>query len=91
MHKEAQDNFYGYTFGTDDPNIQYVEPDGYAPNVAIRIDGQTGTRLTRMAKVLVSATGDFDDKVIEGYLYMNAAQLRKLGTDALQAAYLLDE
>jgi hypothetical protein len=43
-----------------------------------------------VVKVLVSANNDGDNEVIEGHLYMNAAQLRKLGEDATRAADLLD-
>jgi hypothetical protein len=82
--------FNEFTFGTDDPNIQYVDPDGNAPSVGFRLDGESDTREANVAKVLVSANGDFDNEVIEGHLYMNAVQLRKLGQDAARAADLLD-
>jgi hypothetical protein len=82
--------FSKFTFGTDDPNIQYVDPDGNAPSVGFRLGGKSDTRTANVAKVLISANGDFDNEVIEGHLYMNAAQLRKLGQDATRAAELLD-
>jgi hypothetical protein len=87
---EVISKFYEFTFGTDDPNIQYVDPDGHAPSVAFRFDGKSDTRAANVVKVLVSANNDGDNEVIEGHLYMNAAQLRKLGEDATRAADLLD-
>ncbi|TQR87734.1 hypothetical protein D8S82_06010 [Mycobacterium hodleri] len=81
--------FNEFTFGTDDPTIQYVDPDGNAPSVGFRLDGNSDTRTANVAKVLISDNGDFDSAVIEGHLFMNAAQLRKLGHDATRAADLL--
>jgi hypothetical protein len=82
--------FSQFTFGTDDPNIQYVDPDGHAPNIGFRLGGGSSTRKPNVAMVLVSANGDIDDEVIEGHFYMNAVQLRKLGQDATRAADLLE-
>ncbi|WP_157890475.1 hypothetical protein [Mycolicibacterium goodii] len=79
--------FYEFIFGTDDPNIRYVDPDGYAPSIAFRVDGKPGTRA---AKVLVDANADFSNELVEAYLYMDSAQLRTLAEDALRAAELLD-
>ena len=90
MSTEAVEKFYEYTYGTDDPNIQYVVPDGHAPSVAIQFDGVPDVQEANVAEVLVSANDDFGGKVIEGVLFMNAAQLRKLGQDALRAAEHLD-
>jgi hypothetical protein len=90
MIKEGATNFYAVTYGTDDPNIRYVRPDGYAPNVAFRVDRESNAWTSNLAKVLVSANDDCDRKVIEGLLYMDSAQLRKLAQDATRAADLLD-
>ena len=83
--------FYEYTYGTDDPNIQYVDPDGNAPSVAFRLVEKSGGRAASVAKLAVSANDDFSNEVIECHLYMDGAQLRKLGEDAIRAANLLDE
>lgn len=82
--------FSEFTFGTDDPKVQYVNADEHAPSVAFQLQRGLGGRTPNMAKVLISANDDLDNKVIEGYLHMNAAQLRKLGQDAMRVADLLD-
>ncbi|WP_149483053.1 hypothetical protein [Mycolicibacterium sp. P1-18] len=79
-----------FTYGTDNPKVVYVDPDGNAPSIGFRIDEKTGARAVNVAKVLISANGDFNSEVIEGHLFMNAAQLRKLGGDAARAADLLE-